>query len=190
MTFMPKPLSQTASARWKRRNKAHVKSRLKEWIRLNSDRRKAYRIRYNQERKEIQKAYDAERYLRPNNVAKRLARREEKKQYMRQWALLHPHYGSVSHSKRKARKRANGIGNQELIRNWIKGWKSKHLVRCFWCLCSTPTKDCHSDHITPLKKGGAHSIENLCISCGDCNRKKHDKLPQKWNEFLLQPILL
>lgn len=187
---MLKPLSQTASARWKRRNKAHVKSRLEEWTRLNSNRRKAYRTRYNEQRKEIQRAYDAERYLRPHNVKKRLARREEKKRYMRQWATLHPHYGSVAHAKRKALKAANGVGNQRLILKWIKSWKSKRCAKCFWCLRQIQSKRCQCDHIIPLKKGGPHSIENLCISCDDCNRRKHDRLPEKWNEFIEQPIFL
>lgn len=190
LTFMEKPLSQTASARWKRRNKAHVKSKLDEWIRLNSDRRKAYMARYNEKRKEIQRHYDSERYLRPHNVKKRLARRAEKKRYMREWLTIHPYYGSIQHAKRKALKAANGIGNQKLIWMWIKSWKSKQRVRCFWCLKKVESKTCHSDHIIPLKKNGQHSIENLCISCGDCNRRKHDKLPGKWNEFIEQPVLI
>lgn len=187
---MPKALSQTASARWKRSNKAKVKESLRLWMVANAERRDAYMAQYHLKKKEHYRIADAERYLRPENVAKRLAKKAEKKAYMKRWASLNPHYGSVSHSKRKARQRANGIGDQKVIRDWIKTWKSKRRVRCFWCQKTASPKDCHSEHIIPLKSGGAHSIENLCISCADCNRHKHDKILTRWNQFLAEPILI
>jgi len=55
---------------------------------------------------------------------------------------------------------------------------------CFWC-----DKDIdvmHLDHIYPLSKNGDHSISNLCVSCADCNMRKHNKDPEVFLEEILQ----
>lgn len=31
------------------------------------------------------------------------------------------------------------------------------------------------EHITPVSKGGSNQVENLCLSCGNCNRHKASK---------------
>ena len=46
------------------------------------------------------------------------------------------------------------------------------------------------DHITPLSRGGHHSIQNIVPACHSCNSKKKDKDPLKpVQPLLLAPVL-
>ena len=72
----------------------------------------------------------------------------------------------------------------------MKSCQTKKTIKCYWCREKVLTAKCHADHITPLSKGGPHSVENLCVSCPKCNHAKSAKLLEKWNSQLIQPILL
>lgn len=144
---------------------------------------------YNAERKEAQRAYDAERYLLPENISKRAARKESRKLYMKAFSKNNRHIWRAADSRRKAIKRKNSVGNQKLITEWLKTWRALKKVACYWCREIFNPSDCHADHITPLTKGGPHSVENMCVACGDCNRHKHDKTLAVWNQQISEPVL-
>lgn len=36
------------------------------------------------------------------------------------------------------------------------------------------------DHVTPLSRGGPHSIENIVPCCQKCNDSKLSKTPEEW----------
>jgi len=93
-------------------------------------------------------------------------------------------------AKRRALKKGAEIGDQKAIREWVKKQKQRRSVRCFWCNKSTPTRAMHIDHITALKNGGRHALENLCVSCAPCNSKKGACKLSDWNQRIEQPILL
>lgn len=186
---MSRPLSQTASARWKRRNKAHVKAKLAEWTERNAERRKAYMDDYNHRNKDRIAARDAKRYLTPEAVAKRAAKLEHRRAYNRAWHKANRHKHNAAWAKRKALKRGSSTGNTEVIAEWIKRWRAQEIAKCYWCLNEFPPSECQADHIIPLAKGGAHSIENLCIACISCNQSKHDRTLIFWNTLIEQPVL-
>jgi len=110
--------------------------------------------------------------------------------HVRNWGKKNPHKLRESSIKRRARVKKATIGDTSKITEWELSWKSKARVTCYWCRKRVSSKTCHSDHIHPLDKGGAHSVENLCISCQPCNNRKSTKTVKTWNDFLTQPVLL
>jgi len=49
------------------------------------------------------------------------------------------------------------------------------------CYCGENTaEDWCCDHVHPLKKGGRSTLDNLAVSCRECNRSKKDRLLSEW----------
>lgn len=178
-----------ASNKWKRNNPERAKANLARWLKENKAHRTEWTRKYNLRRKESQRVYDAERYLRPANVLKRETTKEKRKAYNRAWQKANPERNRMNDAKRKARKRGNGIGDTDVICQWVRRWRHQDQVRCYWCLKYFIPSDCSTDHIIAIARGGRHSIENLCISCTPCNMHKHDRTISFWNRFLEQPVL-
>ena len=44
---------------------------------------------------------------------------------------------------------------------------------CSYCLTSEGPFEI--DHIDPVNRGGTHEIDNLCVACRTCNRRKTNK---------------
>lgn len=49
---------------------------------------------------------------------------------------------------------------------------------CHWCCCELPPEKKTLDHIKPISYGGPNSIDNLVISCGECNWERYNKVNQ------------
>lgn len=47
---------------------------------------------------------------------------------------------------------------------------------CHICGTDVELDDIHFDHVIPLAKGGAHSMDNIHVSHSRCNMKKHTKI--------------
>lgn len=146
-------------------NREKVLAKNKRWSESNKDKRSKY----------------SSKWINANPAKRR--------QYRKNWESSHPTQCRERTSLYKARKRGARIGKNSDIRRWLESWHGKKSVKCFWCNGSFPPRDCHQDHIAPLSKGGAHSVENLCVSCATCNIKKYNTLPDAWNEQLEQPRL-
>ena len=91
-----------------------------------------------------------------------------------------PEIAIVQYHRRKARKLANGgtftpadIGAIRAAQTDRRG-----RVRCWWC--GIPMTAWHVDHKFPLRRGGRNDAGNLCLSCADCNLKKHAKTPAEF----------
>jgi hypothetical protein len=55
--------------------------------------------------------------------------------------------------------------------------------RCAYCgitLYWSIPNDIHVDHIKPVTKGGTNDIDNLALTCADCNLSKHDLELSDW----------
>ncbi len=89
-----------------------------------------------------------------------------------------PEYNRIAHSKRKARKLANGGSHtaQELLK-LFKEQKS----RCYYC--GKKLTDWHQEHKIPLSRGGSDNISNIVISCPPCNWRKKDKTEEEFKTF-------
>lgn len=57
---------------------------------------------------------------------------------------------------------------------------SKVLERDKICVYCGNTKNLSLDHLIPLSKGGAHSLNNVVIACVSCNCSKNDTNIIRW----------
>lgn len=152
-------------------------------------------IRYASNREHLKAKARAYRAANKDKCAEAGARRyQARREYwiakQKAYAKAHPEIEQNKAHVRKARKLGATISDLRAIKAWLKSWKKKRRVRCYWCGGMFSPKVCHQDHIEPLAGLGAHSISNLCVSCGPCNLKKHDKPLDKWNARLSEPVLL
>lgn len=127
--------------------------------------------------------------MRPENVAKRALLKAEKKAYMRDWIKKNPEKKRCAMNKRRALKLKTRVGPLKGIIEWEKRWRSHFFAQCYWCLHQFEAKTGHTDHVHPLHKGGAHALDNLCISCAPCNLSKNRKTLARWNKEIEQPVL-
>jgi len=56
--------------------------------------------------------------------------------------------------------------------------------KCVYCGCVLTHDNLHIDHKQPCALGGAHSLDNIQITCGDCNRLKHARGDDEFKQFL------
>ena len=78
-------------------------------------------------------------------------------------------YNSHNHKRRAQIKEGESA---EVVAKWIKAQPKV----CYWCHQKCK-KDYQIDHYVPLSKGGLHEINNLRISCPQCNMTKNAKDP-------------
>lgn len=82
----------------------------------------------------------------------------------------------------RARKRGARIGDRAAYIAFVKHVRSAASIPCHWCGTATKrgARRRHLDHIIPLAKGGADSVDNLCVSCQRCNCAKGAKMPEEF----------
>ena len=52
--------------------------------------------------------------------------------------------------------------------------------------CGSVLAEVHFDHMTPLSRGGAHAIWNMCAACPVCNRRKSVQTADEFRRTLSQ----
>lgn len=72
--------------------------------------------------------------------------------------------------------------NLEQLTNYVRETRLKPTFVCYYCENKFPISKLHFDHMVPLSKGGAHSVDNLCTSCQSCNCSKGDKALSIWEK--------
>jgi 5-methylcytosine-specific restriction endonuclease McrA len=156
------------------------------------ERIKAKDARYKATHRQKFDAYQAAYFLahRKQKQDYRRSHKHSVKSANRRYSKSHPEVLRAIAAKRRAVKMQATIGDIKAIAKWEKRWRTKRPVTCYWCGKKNPGTECHADHVIPLRKGGAHSLANLVISCAACNRRKHDALLPAWNAKLKEPVLL
>jgi 5-methylcytosine-specific restriction endonuclease McrA len=114
---------------------------------------------------------------------------EQTREINRRYDREHPEKARARLGLRRARLRGARIGDQKAVRAFYRAMRLTPLVPCYYCGKNTkPGKRYrHVDHIIPISRGGAHSVENLCCACQKCNASKSTKTP---GEFTGQLLLL
>lgn len=112
-----------------------------------------------------------------------LTTREKHLQRCKIYQATHPHVMQVINTRRRARKRA-AILNDLTSAQWREIQENqKH--QCAYCGKRRKGK-LTQDHITPLIKGGNHTLHNVIAVCRSCNSRKGTKPPP----IPVQPFLL
>jgi 5-methylcytosine-specific restriction endonuclease McrA len=55
--------------------------------------------------------------------------------------------------------------------------------RCLYCLKKLIGNDYQIDHMKPIVKEGLHTLGNMCLSCIQCNKEKHNKTVDEYREW-------
>jgi 5-methylcytosine-specific restriction endonuclease McrA len=95
-----------------------------------------------------------------------------KNEYSRDYKKRNPHTYQESFMRRRARKIATEDGTVT-----AKVYKRLKKMPCVVCGSSEKIE---VDHILPLSRGGAHSINNLQPLCRFCNASKGSKTMEEW----------
>ena len=114
---------------------------------------------------EVREKKERERKMRPKRIflteeQRKERRRQEKRNYRhRRRARLAGQSGKATAGQvRAAKKKAGGL--------------------CFYC--KAKVKDLTIDHVTPLARGGSHTLDNIVFACHECNSKKRDLPPHEF----------
>ena len=176
-------------AGWRERNKAKLKEYHAEWREDNKERVKQYREEYYQEHKETY--YEQNKAWRANNVELMRSYRntwkennpEAYKEAQRKWEQEHPERNRVKEGRRRARKRETQV----------EDFTEQQVLDAYGLTCHICQKEIdiaaprrtnkegwergmHLDHLTPLSKGGTHTLDNIRPAHGLCNVRKAAKI--------------
>lgn len=127
--------------------------------------KKEYSVR-TREKKKAYASINGPKYYSKN---KDRIRKEHKEYRMRR-----PEVFRAASMLRRARAR-NATIEKESVVNLIKKWRTSKTFKCYYCEKTFPIKKMTIDHISPLSRGGSHSVSNLCRCCLLCNNKKFVK---------------
>jgi 5-methylcytosine-specific restriction endonuclease McrA len=170
--------------------KAHArKTRQKNRLKANARSRSWYRR--NLERARASARRKAARRYATNPETSQAASRlwkhvhnAEVLQYAKDYAAEHPEVARATSRRRRARKKAAPVCDFTAAQ-WRALCKAVGY-RCAYCGKRFPFKQLTQDHITPLSKGGSHTLSNIIPACASCNSsKKTGAVPKPVQPFLL-----
>lgn len=154
----------------KRRKKYYQevgKPRYQENYRKNREHYQAKDQEYYQNNREYIKKRTAENY------------RQNRESYLAtasKYRKNNPEVVRSSHLRRRARlvDADDGTVTSEFLNNLIK-----KNTTCYYCGVELEGKG-HVEHMTPLSRGGLHSVNNLTMSCASCNLSKGTKTAEEF----------
>ena len=128
------------------------------------------RIWYQQN---AERAREAARQDRAENPEKariyRETHQEQQAAYAHRWKKENPDKNRVRANRYYAR-RQGAAGDYTL-----QEWEAPCARYGYRCLCCGQQKPLSADHIVPVSKGGANTIDNIQPLCKPCNSRKGDK---------------
>jgi 5-methylcytosine-specific restriction endonuclease McrA len=110
------------------------------------------------------------------------AQRDQRIEYVRRWQGDNRDKCVAYRRKRKAAIRT--VGKTELVT--AEQWQSilnAYGNRCVYCNSSKDRLT--QDHVTPLSRGGTHTMDNIVPACQSCNSKKHANPPPTFQRALI-----
>ena len=120
--------------------------------------------------------------------------KDERKAYMDQWCLDHPHYSQQHriehpdtvwrHEHKRRALVANADGEFSYEQFILKC--SEYECRCIYCGNELPLVP---DHMIPLSRGGSNSIENIIPACNSCNCQKQARTFEEYLATLSKNVV-
>jgi 5-methylcytosine-specific restriction endonuclease McrA len=147
---------------WRANNKDRVRELNQQHYEANREERKAYHRQYRQENPE---------YFREKQQEFREQNPTYSRDYNREWARANPDKRAEKDNKRRAFKM--GKSGSFSSREWAE-LKRRYNYTCLRCGRYEPEIKLTADHIVPISKGGAGTIENIQPLCKSCNSAKYD----------------
>lgn len=154
--------------KWREGHREAARIRTKQWRSNNPERSR-----------QAVKEYQEKNFEKVQQYRERT--KEEKRERSRQYDLKHPDLRRARENRRRARK-LNAPGNHTAAQFRtlceINEWK------CVYCGQGLTLKTATRDHIVPLVKGGADSIDNIAPSCLKCNIRKQTKSVEEFAVYM------
>ena len=165
---------------YQQKNSAQIFIKTKAYHEAHAEELRVYRAA-NKERRRAWNVANKE------HIAEQLAeyRRLHKEEIRLQQALYtktHAEENTEKAHRRRARER-----QAKRIDLSIQQWEEIQRAYNFRCVyCGKKPKKLTKDHITPISKGGDHTMMNIVPACRSCNSRKRDRAPLT----AVQPLLL
>ena len=137
---------------------------MRKWSKEYPDIKKARNLSYKQNNRT---AINAKQRIR--SASYREIHRDEINQKALIYHKIHPEVGLHASARRRAHK-ANVLINDFNHKQWEEVKAAFHYC-CVYC--DKPSQRLEMDHLTPISKGGSHTLHNIVPACLSCNRKKH-----------------
>lgn len=148
-----------------------AKLRAKRWTHQNRDKSREIKAGWKRRNPDTVRRHARSAYWRdPDKLRAR----------SRDYIKAHPHINREAARRRMARKRAAraGVTIEAVTRAALEAMLERQEGRCFYCKDMLEKK--HLDHMTPLSRGGKHSMDNLCWTCPSCNLRKHRRTAEEF----------
>lgn len=146
-----------------------TKERLAKWQKSHREHCLNYSRNYNEANREKRQAYHE-------------ANREKRKAYNREYARNHPHGVQEKQARRRARKSKVSFDARVSRKKVIERDNST----CYLCKKILERTEIVFDHVLPIARGGAHSFENLKVSCALCNARKGAKTLEEYYSYCVE----
>ena len=165
------------AARKKAHRHAHPEQHLqyyRAYAKAHQEKLQTYRRVHRQANQQRLKAYRKE-YRKKNHTRIKI--------YNAQYAKIHPEIDITKSRRRRAQKYGASL-NDFTHGQWV-AMQEHYDHRCVYCGKRRKGK-LTQDHITPLSKGGNHTLSNIVPACRSCNSTKNAGPPLS----PIQPLLL
>lgn len=153
----------------------------REWRKKNPEKAKARDAKDREKRVEYFRQKAREQQARLTDEQRRRKREYQRRWYQRNKADLNArnkewqsaHRDAYRFILRKSRALKHGVVYIPFTAEQLAAKLAYWGNRCW--VCGIPAS--HTDHVKPLKKGGAHALANIRPICPACNTKKRDSWP-------------
>jgi len=157
--------------RYRENHREELRDRSKKWVKKHPERRTKITKKYNDKNPEKKREYY------DKNI-------EKIKAYNLDWQRKNTDKVAARAERHRARK-INAPINDLTAAQW-KMILEAFNYHCAYCGKKPKGRNLEQEHITPLSKGGSHTLSNIVPACRSCNSKKNTGPPLR----PVQPLLL